>query len=814
MLIFLFFLAVSMKMPIFALSNHQNVKIMKKSVLTMFAFLLSILLTVAAPVDEQSARKIASDFMRSKMPQTTRTASSDLTRAKTGVADGEDAGFYVFNIDKGFVVVSANDELPSVLAYGLSKPYDDRTAPPAMKAMLEAYHHEATNTFRTRAAVPTHSKSISPLINSKWDQNMPYNMYCPLDELGENCPTGCVATAMAQIMYYHKWPASFDWESMKNTYTNIDTLVAGKAVANLMKDIGDKVFMNYERGGSGAHEFDAVEALRNEYGYSETTELVERECYTARTWDELIYNELQSSRPVFYTALSASSGQEIAGHAFVIDGYDAKDGVGYFHVNWGWGGYSDDYFLISVLNPQYQYTGGNAGSSGYSFDQSAIIGIEKGEMPAEKTLRIYTSGFYLKNEKDTYTRSSTSVNFPAVDIAMNIFNMTQPAEARHYDIAVALYQDRKQVAILDSVSLKDYITGGAPLEYLTGRRGLTRSNISFGKDLADGTYQLRLLSRETGKKQWKWAMGAACRYIELQIAGLNMTTVTYGKFDEEDISSFTINSVTVSDPCNFGEPITITVNLTDKNKTGNAPIFLYGNASIAEGADKFQFLTGGGTNLDPGETGDIVLEYTPQRSGKFVFYLSGNSEELTDSLYRFEVTVTGLALTMELDVEGATHLSNGLGQVVGTTLKGTLRLSNYGTESYNNTVTIRLAETPNLNTVLSWTDKKVEDSYNIGIGNTKDIPFRFENLTPTYIYAIIISVINGKETKYLNMDDNGISYIYIFQMLEDTAIKSVQLEAPDADVYDMRGVRLGKASELKNLPKGLYIINKKKVINK
>ena len=112
---------------------------MKKSVLTTLVYLFSILLTVAAPVDEQSARKLAGDFLRGRMP-VTRSSNTDVTRAETGVADGPDAGIYVFNSKNGFVVISADDALPSVLAYSYGAPYDANKAPEAMKAMLSAYH--------------------------------------------------------------------------------------------------------------------------------------------------------------------------------------------------------------------------------------------------------------------------------------------------------------------------------------------------------------------------------------------------------------------------------------------------------------------------------------------------------------------------------------------------------------------------------------------------------------------------------------------------------------------------------------------------
>ena len=782
---------------------------MKKYLLSTYLVLFSFLLTMAAPVDEQSARRIASDFLRSKMPHVTRAASGELTRAVTGVADGDSAGIYVFNCDGGFVVISADDELPSVLAYGLKNSYDAQIAPPAMQAMLEAYNHAVNSSVKTRAAVPTHA-DISPLIKTQWNQNTPYNNNCPV-ESGVNCPTGCVATATAQIMYYHKWPETFNWDAMKTSYTSEDAGDAVEAVAKLMADVGEKVYMQYGAESSSANDMDACEALRIRYGYSENTNYIERSCYTAKGWDEVIYNELAANRPVFYGGLSASSGQGIVGHAFILDGYQAKDGVGYFHVNWGWGGSSDDYFLISVLNPEQQYTGGNAGSSGYSFNQSALVGVEKGELSDAKSMRLCLYSCTIKSDKGTYTRNSASENFPAIQLMLGVYNSTLPQEARHYDLAYALYKDNKLVEIIDSISL-DKLTESKALNYLYGGTFDTGS-FAFGKDLADGTYQLRTLSRETGKSLWQQAMGATCRYIELTINGNQMTTKAYGKFDEESVSKFIINSVTVSENCEVGKPITITVNVTDKNKTNNAPLFLYGNASLAEGADKFQLLTGGGTNLEAGETGDVILEYTPQRAGNFVFYLSGDRTELTDSLYRFEANVTGVALIMEMEVEGAVVKGAAPCEVPGTALKGKIVLTNYGSEPYNDKVGILPCEL--IGNTLNTIGQSVATDCNIAIGDSQEVSFNFRNLTLNSTYIILVKIPDGDDVKYLNWEDDGsIKYIYIFTMIEDTAIKDIQLDSPDADVYDMRGVRLGKASELKSLPKGVYIINKKKVVNK
>ena len=776
---------------------------MKKSVLTTLVYLFSILLTVAAPVDEQSARKLAGDFLRGKMPIT--RSSNTITRAVTGVADGPDAGIYVFNSDNGFVVISADDALPAVLAYSYGTPYDANKAPEAMKAMLSAYHHAVASACVTRADVPTHEK-ISPLIKTQWDQLTPYNNMCP-----NKYPTGCLATAVAQVMYYHKYPANYDWDVMKTSYVSTDTGDAVDAVAKLMADVGDKLYMHYEEDGSSSYLVDGSEALRYEFGYSESTEYVERDSYTAKSWDELLYNELASSRPVIFAAQSMTP-TGLSGHGFIIDGYEVKDGVGYFHVNWGWSGRSDDYFLISVLNPKYQYTGGGAGSSGYSFEQQAVIGIQPAETPMEKTTRFATQYCYIKDDESVYTRSSTSDDFSPIKVYYNVWNIVKPEESRQFDAGIALYKDRELIAILDSVHLKDIIHGGSPMGY-SDVVNVKSQPVSIGKDLPNGKYQIRVISRLTDTADWTWAMMAACRYVELTIEDNTMTTATYGNSDGyTSENDFTINNVVVSGSKKVGEPLTITINLTNNSMSNNSPIYLWGNASLEQGTDSYQCLGGGGSNLSPGETGEMVLEYTPQRAGDFKFILSGSSANCKTPLYTFDVSVSGMYLVMQLAVEKSTPQPNETNKVDGTTLEGTVTLLNYGSENYDDKVYVRLMGLGD-----NEYDENVEYSTQITIKETADIKFSFADLTPDNSYLLLVTAMDGDNQMPLNYKKEGkkITYYkkYVYQMTESSGLQSIKLDQADAEVYDIRGVRQGKASDIKSLPKGIYIINKKKVIN-
>jgi hypothetical protein len=304
-----------------------------------------------------------------------------------------------------------------------------------------------------------------------------------------------------------------------------------------------------------------------------------------------------------------------------------------------------------------------------------------------------------------------------------------------------------------------------------------------------------------------------------------MTTQVFGQYyyKGETAPEFTINSVDVTGAKKVGEPLYFTINLTDKNKYGNAPIYLWGNASIAEGSNKFQLLTGGGTNLDPGETGTVVLKYTPQRAGNFTFYLSSSSDKLNKQGDAIEVSsISGMALHVDLEVDGAKSTSYGWNDAAtGTTLSGKAYITNYGSEVYNDQINIVLYGGTSVN---GLNQVGVQKPYKpIAVGETVEFSFSFDNLTVgNYYLPLFVAWDENDDMFPLNFElfeEDGKSYFSykysaIYHLVEGTAIQSIKQDVPaDADVYDMRGVRVGKASQLKSLPKGIYIINKQKVIN-
>lgn len=226
---------------------------------------------------------------------------------------------------------------------------------------------------------------IAPMVKTAWGQGSPYNNMCPT--IGtRHCQTGCVATAMAQIMNFHRWPltseaipayegysygvsvpalapVSFAWDKMQNTYTTSASDEAREAVAQLMLYCGASVEMDYGLSTSAAWEGDAARALVKYFGYAPSVREVFRNMYGTTAWKNLIYRELAAGRPVFYGGMPSGFL-----HQFVCDGY--KDGR--FHMNMAWSYSANDYYDLDALD---QYPEG----------QSAIIGIRRAD-GTEQTL--------------------------------------------------------------------------------------------------------------------------------------------------------------------------------------------------------------------------------------------------------------------------------------------------------------------------------------------------------------------------------------------------------------------------------------------
>ena len=374
-------------------------KIMRRG-LSLALMMLLLVLTLgvkAGNVDVRRARQVATTFLNingAQSPQLTDVSAS--------------AGFsnvYVFTTENSFVLIAADDCARPILGYSLTGRFDIENMPDNKRAWIEGYSNEIQyakeHQKRATAEVaqqwrdlvegnPNSGRAITvvaPLIQTQWNQDWPYNNLCP-----DGTVTGCSATAMAQVLKYWNYPptgigmhsyewngqtlsadfgnTTYDWNNMLNTYDSNSTEAQQTAVATLMFHCGVSLNMNYGwawSGGSSAYSSMTAAAFINYFNYSTETQLRSRSSYSDGDWMNMVKAELNQNRPLWYCGTGDGGG-----HAFVCDGYNNNN---YFHFNWGWGGYCDEYYTLNDLSPGPGGIG--SGSIGeFNNNQQALFGAQ------------------------------------------------------------------------------------------------------------------------------------------------------------------------------------------------------------------------------------------------------------------------------------------------------------------------------------------------------------------------------------------------------------------------------------------------------
>lgn len=390
---------------------------MKNNRLLLFAGSLLIpMVVMAGPRSFQQAKAIA-EKQAALLGVT--IDQKAMTKARKQGSKGEitlsQESYYVFpNANsKGFTIVSGDDRLPEIVGYSRQGSYDENNLPEGFVSFMKAYQNlynrvnlgdaEALKNLaeikawrnKKNASAET-SSALAPLLgNIEWDQTSPYNNMCPRYDSVHVAATGCVATAMAQVMAYYKYPKQlkadipgyvnrwngipmeiptitqeegiYDWDNMLPKYNKEANATQQQkdAVAKLMYHCGAAVQMNY-----GPESGAAVSSskLAKYFGYDADLMMdLNRSTFSLDKWMQIIDTELAAGRPVLYGG-QASDG----GHQFICDG---KDGEGLYHINWGWSGSQNGYFDLSLLNPEKGGTGSGNSTEGYNRLCSMTIGI-------------------------------------------------------------------------------------------------------------------------------------------------------------------------------------------------------------------------------------------------------------------------------------------------------------------------------------------------------------------------------------------------------------------------------------------------------
>jgi hypothetical protein len=364
---------------------------MNKRILLLIAISFCITPLFAKHVDINTAKTVAANFYTQQYNSFHHTSLKMVAVSETfEIKDNGVTVFYAFNMaNNGFIMVAADDIVRPVLGYSFESTYSDQNMPPQLTGLISNYKKQITTDVASQlnptlkindewarlnkpandyAAVKNTLTStdtlLGPLTTSLWDQGCCYNMFCPYDVAAKDwcshCVTGCTATAIAQVMYYWRYPlqgqgshtdantnygtlsanfgaTNYNWDAMTDACTGTDT-----AIATLIYHCGIAVDMDYGPNGSSAWP-DANTALVTFFNYSPALQNVYKTSYSDSAWSALLISELEAKRPIIYAGFNTSDG-----HCWVCDGYQ---GSGYFHFNWGWSGSFNGYYTIANLNP-------------------------------------------------------------------------------------------------------------------------------------------------------------------------------------------------------------------------------------------------------------------------------------------------------------------------------------------------------------------------------------------------------------------------------------------------------------------------------
>ena len=479
-----------------------------KQVCTLIIGILCLLSPSLEARTVQEASAVASAFIQARSeatPAKRMQKAADATSITTPVelaftqyqVDNTTPAVYVFNsTDEGFVLVSAEDNARTVLGYSDEGIFDANNIPENMQFWLQMYADEMRREAKgerleaEEEAYPT----IAPLLGETvWGQGEPFNNKCP--EIDGKCAvTGCVATAMSQIMYAHKYPTkgtgshsyttetkklkvsanfgntTYDWANMIPDYNKSYTSTQADAVATLMFHAGVAADMDYTVDGSGAVSSIALAALTEYFGYDKAIHVLPKDFMKEEGLLQAIATDLQAGRPVYFSGVTVN----LEGHAFVCDGMKSD---GYLHINWGWNGMANGYFAISALAPEVQGTGGSA--SNLAFTESVGVYTNIKPNAGGKAMPLVTV------DKLTRTSAAAISKSSKVSFDLDRFTSTGIATAEG-TITYFIYNSDKE--LVEQVEIGDF----GPLDpgyYYTSAISLSQK---LPNTLANGNYELEI----------------------------------------------------------------------------------------------------------------------------------------------------------------------------------------------------------------------------------------------------------------------------------------------------------------------------------
>ena len=562
---------------------------MKRTTTILIAICVSALFANGKQISQNAALSAARKYSRTGQVAPAKNLRSDKTN---------NAPYYAFNLEQGYVIVSGDDEMTELVGYAENGFFDAENVPPQMQLWLDGYaeYVAAVQSGKAKARKILLSDSpsvvVEPLVTTKWNQDAPFNNFAPeyTDDNNntQRCATGCAATAMAQIMKFHNWPEQgvghysyehqsfgtissnfsehvYGWTNMIDRYNNGEySNVQADAVALLMKDCGVSLNMNYGPV-SGASIYSYTPAFKNYFRYSSRT--VNRSgCETAE-FTKIITDELQEGRPIIYCGTG-----EDGGHAFVVDGYDTN----YFlHVNWGWGGYSDGYFDMNYMDPTGLGIGG--GSGAFKWNQGIVLarplkdGVEPYEFIQQLCFVLFNDvqgGIFCEQEMPANKGDVVTI------LLRNTANLS--GESFFGSLNVGVFDDSGALVTMGNEERIEN-NNGELLEFQSGSLYSVDLPMTLNTaGIADGNYIVRAMSKANGDVWREFAstdclnMTVADGKVYLSAPTPNISMVGIGSYDTATYKGFSFNAdVTVHNSSSIPVDGSIMFTVND-SETGDA----------------------------------------------------------------------------------------------------------------------------------------------------------------------------------------------------------------------------------------------------
>ena len=683
----------------------ENVSDMRKKVTTSLLLLWVATTLVAGPVTRSQALGKAKEWVA----RFAKNGASERLSCKAERVDNLPC--YAFDIGQGegFVIMAGDDRLTSVLGYAETGSFDLQAMPPALKAWLrtcgeelEGLDNGSDGAASRPVRVVEHTRgAIAPMVSCTWNQQEPYSNNCPDFKNEGKCATGCVATAMAQLLYYYRdqnvktiqeaiasytcatnWSGygkisvpgvakgtAIDWDHLLAVYNGTETAEETEAVANLMFYCAASVkteFMGASSGNSSASNNNIPIALKKQFGFSKECCLKDRSTFAISQWEEMVYDELKAGRPVIYTGRSES-----VAHCFIVDGYD---GDGLFHINWGWGGLYNGYYSLSTLSCVEGST-----TKGYTMSQYAIFGARPAGA-ADEYATLSASGLSLSGS----TLSFTMTNYSGV--------------ADNFKFGVAAVLDDGSLALLKQSS--SYI-------YMADR---TKRSVSFTlaktnlSSLQKGEYRVAPVFCRKGDDEWKLA-DCSLEYSFWLLWDGSTFTLSYNSPNSGRVFS----ASGFQFPANPVKGMKVPVSMTLSCSSGEYSSEVYLFASTTTTATTYDSKTG--VYLKDGEQCDVSLYFSPTKTGTYNVWVATDANG-QNSIGSCKIKVTEAGTGGELSVASFTVdnavTSGEWNTVYGKVLQGTITLKNIGSSLYSEIITI-------------WLMKGATKSYYLGSTSDKQL---------------------------------------------------------------------------------------------